>query len=166
MKTYTTKANAKRAARTAVKAASINDDQYSLDVTGEDGAYRAVITIPFGCEDLGADQLEQLEASDNYDITYEGATAESEAQPEDLAPADVDTTPTDEEMEELQEAPKASGNYIHEKSDHGGVCAQVWAIADSMPGAKRKDVIAKCREEGIAYGTARTQYQKWKNRAQ
>ncbi|HBP5740821.1 hypothetical protein [Pseudomonas aeruginosa] len=39
---------------------------------------------------------------------------------------------------------------------------RVWAIADSMPEAKRKDVIAACVEEGIAFFTARTQYQKWK----
>jgi hypothetical protein len=39
---------------------------------------------------------------------------------------------------------------------------RVWAIADSMPDAKRKDVIAACIEEGIAFFTARTQYQKWK----
>ncbi|EPO7782775.1 hypothetical protein ACIUZC_21995 [Pseudomonas aeruginosa] len=39
---------------------------------------------------------------------------------------------------------------------------RVWAIADSMPDAKRKDVIAACVEEGIAFFTARTQYQKWK----
>ncbi len=39
---------------------------------------------------------------------------------------------------------------------------RVWAIADSMPDAKRKDVIAACVAEGIAFFTARTQYQKWK----
>lgn len=39
---------------------------------------------------------------------------------------------------------------------------RVWAIADSMPEAKRKDVIAACVEEGITFFTARTQYQKWK----
>lgn len=38
---------------------------------------------------------------------------------------------------------------------------KVWHIADSMPGAKRKDVIEECVRQGIAYGTARTQYQHW-----
>lgn len=36
------------------------------------------------------------------------------------------------------------------------------STVDSMPEAKRKDVIAACVEEGIAFFTARTQYQKWK----
>lgn len=40
---------------------------------------------------------------------------------------------------------------------------RVWAIADEMrkadPSVRRKDVIARCVSEGIAYYTARTQYQ-------
>lgn len=35
----------------------------------------------------------------------------------------------------------------------------VWEIADRMWGERRKDIIAKCVEMGIAYNTARTQYQ-------
>lgn len=38
---------------------------------------------------------------------------------------------------------------------------KVWHIADSMPKASRKDVMAQCVAQGIAYGTARTQYQAW-----
>lgn len=42
-----------------------------------------------------------------------------------------------------------------------GPTKRVWAIAESMPGAARKDVIAACVADGIALGTARTQYQHW-----
>ncbi len=38
---------------------------------------------------------------------------------------------------------------------------KVWTIADSMPDKKRKEVIEECVRQGIAYGTARTQYQHW-----
>lgn len=38
---------------------------------------------------------------------------------------------------------------------------KVWNIADTMPKASRKEVIAECVRQGIAYGTARTQYQAW-----
>lgn len=41
----------------------------------------------------------------------------------------------------------------------------VWKIADSMRNAKRKDVITKCVAEGVAFYTARTQYQLWKSLA-
>lgn len=44
-------------------------------------------------------------------------------------------------------------------------CKRVFIIADEMlethPGAKRKDVLAACVRSGIAYYTARTQYQQW-----
>lgn len=39
---------------------------------------------------------------------------------------------------------------------------RVWEIADSMPDAKRKDVVDACIAQGINFFTARTQYQKWR----
>ncbi|MEJ3960628.1 hypothetical protein WGP40_09865 [Brachymonas sp. G13] len=60
--------------------------------------------------------------------------------------------------------PKVPGKSIKMKN-HSTIelpTKRVWHIADSMPEAKRKDVIAACVEEGIAFFTARTQYQKWK----
>jgi NDP-sugar pyrophosphorylase family protein len=67
-----------------------------------------------------------------------------------------------EELDALGVEPKAKASgYVAEKSTSVGPTKRVWAIADSMPGAKRKDVIEACRAEGIAFGTARTQYQKW-----
>ena len=41
-------------------------------------------------------------------------------------------------------------------------CQLVWDIAEGMPGAKRGEVIAACVEAGIAFYTARTQYQQWR----
>jgi len=37
----------------------------------------------------------------------------------------------------------------------------VWDIAESMPGAKRKEVLAAAEARGVAFYTARTQYQQW-----
>lgn len=38
---------------------------------------------------------------------------------------------------------------------------KVWSIAESMPGASRKEVVQACIDAGIGAGTARTQYQAW-----
>jgi len=54
-----------------------------------------------------------------------------------------------------------SSTYVKEVSTFKGATKMVWTIADNMVGASRKDVIEACRRAGIAYGTARTQYQKW-----
>lgn len=48
-----------------------------------------------------------------------------------------------------------------EFSDIESPCRRVWVIAESMEGARRKEVIEACVANGIAYNTARTQYQHW-----
>jgi hypothetical protein len=48
------------------------------------------------------------------------------------------------------------------KSAIGSPCRIVWDIAGEMEGARRKDIIQACVEAGVAYYTARTQYQKYR----
>lgn len=76
-----------------------------------------------------------------------------------------DETFGDEEGEPLPPitpaTPRKRSGYINENSNHQGVVAEVHWICDSFPNASRKEIIAKCRAAGIAFGTARTQYQKW-----
>lgn len=58
----------------------------------------------------------------------------------------------------IQKAPaKATG----EKKPRNGACKRVWDMADSMPDAKRSEVVSACVEAGINLGTAKTQYQAW-----
>lgn len=60
-------------------------------------------------------------------------------------------------------------DFMLKKSEIEKPCNQVWEIAIEMnavvhqgePAPKRKDVIAACVEQGVAYNTARTQYQAW-----
>lgn len=40
-------------------------------------------------------------------------------------------------------------------------CGLVWDTCEEMKGSRRKDVLAKCVERGVAFNTARTQYQLW-----
>ena len=51
------------------------------------------------------------------------------------------------------------------KSTADRPCKLVWAIADAMFGAnpdtRRKDVLEACVNRGVAFYTARTQYQQW-----
>jgi hypothetical protein len=56
------------------------------------------------------------------------------------------------------EAPDAKPSWFH-KSEVGSPCRYVWNIAEQMWGARRKDIIQACVDSGIAYATARTQYQ-------
>ena len=62
-----------------------------------------------------------------------------------------------------EELPKivAKDDIVH-KSTIGSPCRVVWDIAESMPDSKRKDVLAECVKQGVAFYTARTQYQKYR----
>lgn len=60
-----------------------------------------------------------------------------------------------------EEAPEPKKEILR-KSKIKKPCYRVWDIADEMTDARRKDVIAACVAEGIAFYTARTQYQLWK----
>lgn len=63
-------------------------------------------------------------------------------------------------LEEAQARYKSVKKYEN-KSTVTGAVALVHEIAASMPDARRKDVIQACVDKGIAFYTARTQYQKW-----
>lgn len=70
------------------------------------------------------------------------------------------------ETTSTEAAPKKSaGNYRKEASKVKGACAMVHEIASAMhldnPSVKKAEVIEACRNSGVAFGTARTQYQKW-----
>ncbi len=56
-------------------------------------------------------------------------------------------------------ATKPRGPRGHSTID--GPCFTVWSVADEMTDAKRGEVIAACQALGVAFYTARTQYQKW-----
>ena len=61
-----------------------------------------------------------------------------------------------------REVIESMNDNVAKRTRTPGATKQVWVIADSMPGAKRADVIAACLAAGINAGTASTQYQKWK----
>lgn len=80
---------------------------------------------------------------------------------------------TEEPVQEITEADQvieapAKGEAkleIKHKSDIERPTKTVWHIAEEMsaanPQVRRKDVIAECVKRGIAFYTARTQYQQW-----
>lgn len=57
---------------------------------------------------------------------------------------------------------KTETKPIENRSTVESPCRLVWDLADKMVGAARKDVIAAAQEKGVAFYTARTQYQLWR----
>jgi len=122
MKTYSTKATAKRALKNTLAKMGLELDDVSYTIESGDNGHQILVSFS------------SSEAPDGVEALKEIANVS---------------------------LPQKS-SYIRERSSHGGVCAEVWAIADEMADRPRKDIIAECRARGIAYGTARTQYQKWR----
>lgn len=94
-------------------------------------------------------QVRKLEEKTN--LTLAEALAESGESIEDLKEADRQANAAMVNLDPLK--PRLSTCERPTK--------KVWDIADAMPKASRKEVMAECVAQGIAYGTARTQYQAW-----
>ena len=97
------------------------------------------------------------------------------------APAEVDQTTFEEVQEsgdleerldvalavadqEEKKEPSSKADVVHESTVERP-CKLVWHVADEMtaanPAVRRKDVLAACVARGVAFYTARTQYQQW-----
>ena len=143
MKTYSTKANAKRAAK---------NQGLDLNVTSiyeQDGVWL------IGAADL----FDEAQADAEYEALQarqkemaEAAIAASQAWLEKYIPYNPQMLLTYTTAKAAEAQPKT-------KSEIKNPVKAVWEIADKMWGARRKDIIAACVEAGIAYNTARTQYQ-------
>ena len=81
-------------------------------------------------------------------------------------PIEVAEEPVQEAtMEKQADKQPVAQPEVKRKSDIARPTKAVWHIADEMfaanPQTRRKDVIAECVRRGIAFYTARTQYQLW-----
>ena len=145
MKAYSTKSTARRAAKQQFGSDAIEGQHYELVAVGEQFAFRSLVSTV-------AEEVPAAEA-----VAPEPEAPASAIDPVEQAEAGEPAPASDDEA---MPAP-ATDSKPRNKSTVASPVRQVWAIADSMPGAKRKDIVAACVEQGIAFFTARTQYQKW-----
>lgn len=141
MKTYSTKANANRAAKKAgLEAGTFN----ILEIDGR-----------FLLEVIKTDLFDEAEAEAEFEALQnrqKELAVKAEVAKAELLEAFVPYNP-----QLLLPAPKKIEKAT--KSVIGNPVQMVWNIADNMWGARRKDIIAECVKQGVAYNTARTQYQ-------
>ena len=144
MKTYSTKANAKRAAKTQ------GLDLNTICIYEQDGAW--VIGQ--------ADLFDDAQAEKEY-LELQTRQAELKIEAEKAASLWLETfIPYNPQL--LLPAPKKikkETKSLPRESVISNPVKMVWEIADRMWGQRRKDIIEECVKQGIAYNTARTQYQ-------
>ncbi len=140
MKIYTSKSNAKRAAK-------------KLDIPF---TIEKIADKQFVISALVEDVVEPVEVEAPIEVIEEEAIIEEAIIEVEVAP--VVETPVEEDNRKL-------ANIIR-VSRIGSPCLVVWNIADHFNARteplRRKDVIKACEKAGIAFYTARTQYQLWK----
>jgi hypothetical protein len=80
-------------------------------------------------------------------------------------PADPPPLPSEQTTEKKKSNPSPSIPKLHRSTIEGPTKA-VWHIAEEMhtanPNVRRTEVTAECVRRGIAFFTARTQYQQWR----
>ena len=144
MKTYSTKANAKRAAKNQ------GLDLNTICIYQQDGVWVIGQADLFDDAQAEAEFLAMKERQDELKIEAEKAAALWLASfvpynPQLLLPAPKKVKKVTESL------PK--------ESTIDSPVKMVWEIADRMWGQRRKDIIEECVKQGITYNTARTQYQ-------
>ena len=146
MKTYSTKANANRAAKTAgLEAGTFN----VIEIDGR-----------FAIQVIEADLFDEAQADAEYKA-LQARQAEIAQEAEEAAALWLAAfVPYNPQL--LLPAPKKvkkETKSLPRESVIDNPVKMVWEIADRMWGERRKDIIAECVRLRIAYNTARTQYQ-------
>jgi hypothetical protein len=150
MNLYTVKSSAHRAA----KQAGLTKDQYEIvEIDGKFG-YRVKTE-----EEL----VEELRMAEEVEEPVEEFI---EAEMEQQADEQADERLNEEAAQAIEAPAKGKAKpEVKRKSDIPRPSKTVWHIADEMvaanPNVRRKEVIEECVRRGIAYYTARTQYQQW-----
>src|SRR5574343_346636 len=154
MKFYAVKSSAHRAA----KQAGLTKDQY--EIVEQDGQ--------FGFKQIeeAADDLATAAQALHDEATQPAAEADPEiAALEKQADKELEAQLNEEAAQAIEKPAKGPKPDVKHKSDIELPTKRVWHIADEMkakdPAVRRKDVIAECVRQGVAFYTARTQYQQW-----
>ncbi len=148
MKLYSVKSSAVRAA----KAAGLK--QYEIIEQDGQFGFRSVKT-----QRAKRTQMNEGEALEQYERELDEAqNPESVEVPEKL----VSKTKKKPAAKSKRAPAKKVAPTVASVSTIESPVRRVWEIADSMPDAKRKDVVDACVAQGINFFTARTQYQKWR----
>lgn len=144
MKTYSTKANANRAAKTAgLEAGKFN----VLEIDGR-----------FILEVIKTDLFDEAAADAEYEALQKRQAEIASEAVEAKAKWLEEMIPYNPQLL-LSYTPVVSNINQVKSSSAKKPVKLVWEIADKMWGEPRKDIIAACVAAGIAYNTARTQYQ-------
>jgi len=162
VKSYGTTSHAKRALK-SIGTAALQAYEKLVTINEETGRYEFILEKAEAIQDK-ADNAKD----DTFTETKKAAPKVDHGPSNRLIAAAIAKYPEmvapkkQEEFHNVTEAEHAEhrGEIVRESTVERP-CKLVWHIADEMVGARRKDVLAACVARGVAFYTARTQYQVW-----
>jgi len=160
-KSYTSRSNARRAARTA--------GFENPEIVEVEGGFAFVVP------EAPVAQVEEpvVEVGTDEAMQDNGAPEENDPEGEIEAPPVGETVVPEAvapvanpESPAPEAAPAKPAKVVRHRSEMGGATKLVWDLCDQAtavnPNVTRKELMALCEATGIAYYTARTQIQLWK----
>lgn len=164
-KTYSSKSNALRGYRSENPDCDLDNDALREGLTETDGRRTVVIA-----DEDDADPQDDVPSCDEcgHELVSEGSDChqpECPANPEHEPELDDGEGPVVGPLRDI----KGTGAYkdvpLRRRTTEAGAVSWAWSVFDAMPqGTTRKAAIAEAVRRGIAFYTARTQYQKWQHR--
>lgn len=181
MKTYTTKANARRAARTQITDVEkpVEGTHYTIEEQDGKFGWRRVQVAPKAPAPEAQAELvpapkakptpEQLFTAQRAPTFKEciehGHKVKQAIFSKETAPKATRLTKEEEahlfgtdKKDAVQAKGEAKGNH---KVRRSGAVAAIWELCEANKDLRRKDVINLCVQKGYNFYTARTQYQEW-----
>lgn len=169
IKTFTRARAAVAAARKFLEEAGLEafvDSIEGFESGAEPGRFGAKVALKSGA----GREIENSIIAKGFGVAIKVRKDEPVVVDEATPVAEIPLPPVEEgeaEPQEGAEPPARKTAYIHGSSSMKGACRLVHETASQMvaknPQATRKEVIAACVAKGVAFGTARTQYQAWKS---
>lgn len=168
IKTFTRARAAVAAARKFLEEAGLEafvDSVDGFESGSEPGRFGARVTLKSGA----GREIENSIIAKGFGVAIKVRKDEPVVVAEATPVVEIPLPPVEEGEAEPQktEPPARKTAYIHGASSMKGVCRLVHETASQMvaenPQVTRKEVIAACMAKGVAFGTARTQYQAWKS---
>lgn len=144
-KGYSSKSNARR----AVKAAGLPEGTYTITGTG-----------PFMVTTVNGAKPETIAVNVAVEKAVAKATTLDKASKQALK--NMAAKRKVAKTKAVRKGGSLAGVPMLHQSEILRPCKTVWAIADGMKGKSRAEIIAACVHKGIAFYTARTQYQQYR----
>lgn len=163
-KTYSSKSNAIRGFRSENPDCEIESlGEYVVQEAG-----RFFVELPADTVVIGEDEDPALCETCGHELASPNSdchVADCEANPEYEPELDNEDGPAVGPLRPI----KGTGSYkdvpLRRRTTDGGAVSWAWSVFDGMPaGTTRKAAISEAVRVGIAFYTARTQYQKWAHR--